>query len=135
MPAPSGAESSEPRSATAGPREGPAIPGGTVRGTLVSTGGASVPMAVERRPGWDSPTPQQDRGLDTRQDELMGVESPDGRPPTHRVRRIEWRWLAIGACLLAVAGLVWAAARQVHWATLLAGSALVLVLLASAAPV
>ena len=65
----------------------------------------------------------------------MGVESPDGGPPTHRGRRSEWRWLAIGACLLAVAGLVWAAARQVHWATLLAGSALVLVLLASAAPV
>lgn len=104
-------------------------------GTGAPTVGAAPNPAIERRAGWDDPTPRQVIALDLRQDELMAAASPDGNPPTHRQRRLGWWWLAIGASVLIVAGIAWAAIRGVDMTAVLAASGLALVLLGSAAPV
>lgn len=103
-------------------------------------GGATVsapaaPPVVGHQPGWDLSTPRQNVALDARQDDLMAIASPDGHPPTHRLRRLEWWWLAIGVAVVGVIGLGWAALRGVDSATVIGGSGLLFVLLAAASPV
>lgn len=36
-----------------------------------------------------------DLAVDARQDELMAIDSSEGRPPSHAQRMSGWRWLAI----------------------------------------
>lgn len=45
--------------------------------------------------------------LDVRQDQIMARESSDGRPPTHRERRRDWRWLAAAAILVVAGFITW----------------------------
>lgn len=58
-------------------------------------------------------TPREEAVVDARQDELMAIESADGRPPSHRVRMAEWRWAAIGLPLLVLGAVAWAVVRGV----------------------
>jgi hypothetical protein len=44
--------------------------------------------------------------VDARQDELLAVESVEGRPMTNRLRRMEWRLVAIVLPMLAAAAVV-----------------------------
>lgn len=43
----------------------------------------------------------------------MAIESVAGRPPSHRLRRIEWRAIAIGLPVLIIGAIVWAVFRGV----------------------
>lgn len=47
-------------------------------------------------------TTRDSETLDMRQDDLMAIESVDGRPPTHEQRRTGWRWIAIAVPVLVV---------------------------------
>jgi hypothetical protein len=104
-------------------------------GAAVIRVGAWEPRVVEHRAGWQDPTPSQTLALDLRQDVLMGAASPDGRPPTHRQRRLGWWWLGTGASVLALAGIAWAVIAGADRATVLAALGLILVLFVAAAPV
>ena len=50
-------------------------------------------------------TPAEAALVDARQDELMKIESVDGRPPEHQANLAGWRRIAIGLPLLAIIGL------------------------------
>ncbi len=72
--------------------------------------------------------------LDKRQQEVMARLSTDGRPPGHWLRTVEWRWLAILAGVLVVGVAAWSVWALNTW-TILAGLALVVLMLVAASPV
>lgn len=48
-----------------------------------------------------------------RQEDVMEVESADGRPPTYEHRMMGWRWLGVALSALVIVGLVLALAKGV----------------------
>jgi len=81
-------------------------------------------------------TPRQAVAVAGRQDELMAVESVEGRPPPHRLRTTEWRWAAIAALILVLGAAAWALIRGVSVGAVFGfGSALLLVVVLGGWPV
>ncbi len=62
--------------------------------------------------------------VDARQDDLMEIASPDGRSPSHALRSLGWRWLAILAVLAALGGVSWMLITGVRMTTIIGLGAL-----------
>lgn len=73
--------------------------------------------------------------LDRDQEDVMSTISTDGRPPPSELRRSEWRWFGIGAILILIALVVWIVASGASMASIFAGLAYGIALLAAASPV
>ena len=81
-------------------------------------------------------TPHEAIAVDARQDELMAVESVEGRPPSHWLRRVEWRWMTIGLPVLVLGAVIWALIRGVSAGTVVGfGIAVALLMLVGGWPV
>jgi hypothetical protein len=72
-------------------------------------------------PDPQNPAAEDSPAVDARQDELMTVESSDGRPPPKRLRMAEWSWFVIGAVVIVVATTIWIVARGISLEAVLAG--------------
>ncbi len=85
-------------------------PGGSVRLGEAGTGrapeSAPVPFVGARVESDRDLTAREVTTVDARQDELLAVESVEGRPMTNRLRRMEWRLVAIVLPMLAAAAVV-----------------------------
>ena len=64
--------------------------------------------------GEQSLTPLEDVAIGKRQDDLMTIESPEGRPPEHQASQRGWRRVAVAMPLLALVAIVWAMTRGVR---------------------
>lgn len=73
--------------------------------------------------------------VDKRQDELMGVESADGKPPTHRQNARGWRWVAAILIVAAAIAIVFVTANGIGPVAIVGGGIMVVVLLLSGWPV
>jgi hypothetical protein len=83
-----------------------------------------------------SPTPRETLALDARQDKLMSKESVDGAPPSHALRRHEWRWLGIAIAALLMGAAAWALIRGVSAGAVIGfGLVSAILLLVAGAPV
>lgn len=87
------------------------------------------PTPVEVRTDDLASLPRITAVVDDRQDQLMASESADGRPPSHRQRVIEWRWVVIGLPVLIIAAITWAAIAGVSLGAVAGFGALFLLLL------
>lgn len=63
-------------------------------------------------------TPGEAVQVGARQDELMKIESVEGRPPEHQANLAGWRKIAIGLPLLAIVGLTLAMVQGVSAGTI-----------------
>lgn len=63
-------------------------------------------------------TPGEETRVGARQDELMKIESVEGRPPEHQGNLAGWRKIAIGLPLLAIIGLTLAMVQGVSVGTI-----------------
>ena len=80
-------------------------------------------------------TAAQTSELDTRQDELVGAHSPEGKPPEHWLRSAEWRWFRYVIMAVLLVAVIWIVARGVEGATVLMAVGLLFIMVFAAAPV
>ncbi len=81
-------------------------------------------------------TPLESVAVGKRQDDLMAIESPEGRPPEHQASEHGWRSMAIAMPLLALIAVVWAMVEGVSTYSVIGFAAAgLLVLLIGAWPV
>ncbi len=112
-----------------------------VEGRWENEGGATPAdrsdQPLQALPPIDVPAPTQAAAveLDELQDEIMTAGSSDGRPPTHKQRSIEWRWLGIGAIVVVVVAVVLVAIKGVGVGAIVLGILLGGLLLAAGSPV
>ena len=66
-------------------------------------------------------TGRQEGLVDARQDQLMERDSADGRPPAHRRRILEWKWVLMIGPIVLIVGAVFAVTRGVSIAALALG--------------
>ena len=78
---------------------------------------------------------QQIHEVDAREEVLMGADSPDGPPPEHWLRQIEWKWFRYVMIALALGAAIWIAVGGVSGGTVLMGFAFLVVMVFAAAPV
>ena len=67
-------------------------------------------------------TGRQEGLVDDRQDQLMERDSADGRPPAHRRRILEWKWVLMIGPLVLIVGAILAVTRGVSIAALALGA-------------
>jgi hypothetical protein len=72
-------------------------------------------------PDAQKPAAGDSPAIDARQDQIMTVESSDGRPPPKRLRIAEWSWFVVGTVVIVVATTIWIVARGVSLEAILAG--------------
>ena len=80
-------------------------------------------------------TSQQVRQVDAREEEIMGVQSPEGTPPEHWLRSAEWKWFRYLMVAVFLGAVVWIGISGVSGGTVLMAAALVVVMVFAAAPV
>ena len=80
-------------------------------------------------------TARQIAQVDKRQDELMGLESVDGRPPTHRQNAQGWPWVVAILIVIAACAIAFATTKGIGAAAVVGGGIMIVVLLLSGWPV
>ena len=121
---------------------GPTLPTGTISESISDpsdSAAQSLPSAepaVPSQENTDGLTTGQMNAVETRQVELMAVESVDGRPPTSRQRWYGWMWVTAGLTLVVVAAAITLLIGGMSFGLLLgSGFVLLLVLLIGGWPV
>lgn len=94
------------------PATGPELPTGAIAPTVpppTDSAAQTLPAAepsVPSKENTEGLSTGQMNAVETRQVELMAVESVDGRPPTSRQRWHGWMWVTVGLTLVVVAAAI-----------------------------